>query len=190
MVLLLSLFASSAQAREFWKPFLAGAASGFLIHEGSHLALDLAFDAGPRLKSVKFGPIPFFAITHRTGLPPRQEALISGAGFVSQHAFSEVVLSRREDGASLSAFEKGGLAFHVGTSLAYAGAAFSRYGPFERDTRGIAKATFSDERLIGALVLAPAALDTWRYLRPRSKVARWGSRAVKAVFFGVIVFKK
>ena len=141
------------------------------------------------MKGVSFGPIPFFALTHRSNLAPRREALISGAGFVSQYIFSEAALTRRADGDALSAFEKGGLAFHVGTSVAYAGAALARYGPFERDTRGIAEATRSDERLIGLLVLAPAAFDTWRYLRPKSRAARWGSRAAKAAFIGVIALK-
>jgi hypothetical protein len=185
----LALLAPRAQGGDFWKPFLAGAASGLVIHEASHLALDVAFDAGPRLKGVRFGPLPFFAVTHRGDLPARREALISGAGFVSQHVVAEVVLSRRAPGASPSAFEKGALAFHVATSLAYAGAAFSRYGPYERDTRGIADATRSDERLIGALVLAPAAFDTWRYFRPDSKAAKWGSRLAKAGFLGVLAFK-
>ena len=187
---LLILPASAAQAGGFWKPFLAGAVSGFAIHEGSHLALDIAFDADPRLKGVSFGPIPFFAITHRGNLPPRREALVSGAGFLSQHVVSEIVLSRRGLDESPSAFGMGLLAFHVATSAAYAGAAFSRYGPFERDTRGVADATATDERLIGALILAPAAFDTWRYFRPRSRTARWGPRLTKAAFLGVIAFKK
>lgn len=179
-----------APAGDFWKPFLGGAASAFAIHEGSHLTLDVAFDAGPRLKGVRFGPLPFFAITHRSDLPPGREALISGAGFFSQHVGSEMVLSTRDHGAALSPFEKGMLAFHVGTSLAYAGAAFSKYGPYERDTRGVADATGSDERLIGALVLAPAAFDTWRALRPESRTARWGSRLSKVAFAGVLLFKR
>ena len=187
---LLLLIAPPARAGGFWKPFIAGTASGFAIHEGSHLIVDLAFDAEPRLKGVRFGPIPFFAVTHRSHLPPGQEALISGAGFLSQHVTSEIVFSHRAPGDAFSAFEKGTLAFHVATSVAYAGAAFARYGPYERDTRGIAAATGSDERLIGALVLAPAAFDTWRYLRPNSKAARWGSRVAKAAFLGVIAFKE
>lgn len=187
---LLCLFALPAQAGGFWKPFLAGALTGFAVHEGSHLALDIAFDAEPRLKGVSFGPLPFFAVTHRGNLSAGREALVSGAGFFSQHLTSEIILSRRAEGAALSNFEKGALAFHVATSVAYAGAAFSRYGPFERDTRGIADSTGADERLIGALVLAPAAFDTWRYLRPHSRIARWGSRLAKVGFLGVLAFKR
>lgn len=187
---LLVVLASPAGAGGFWKPFLAGGLSGLAVHEGSHFALDIAFDAQPRLKRVSFGPLPFFAITHRSDLTPGREALISGAGFFSQHVTSEIILSRRASGDAVSNFEKGVLTFHVATSVGYAGAAFARYGPFERDTRGIADATRSDERLIGALVLAPAAFDTWRYLRPNSRTARWGSRIAKVGFVAVIAFKR
>ena len=189
-VALLLGWTPSARAGGFWKPFIAGAASGFAIHEASHLILDLTFDTEPRVKGVSFGPIPFFAVTHSSATPRHEEALISGAGFFSQQVASEIVLTTQAPGDPTSPFEKGLLAFHVATSVAYAGAAFTRYGPYERDTRGIAYATGTDERVIGALVLAPAAFDTWRYLRPNSKTARWGSRLSKAVFLGMIVFKQ
>ena len=187
---LLIAWASCARAGDFWKPFLAGAASGFVIHEGSHLILDLAFDTEPRLKGVSFGPIPFFAVTHRSDTPSQEEAFISGAGFVSQHVISEIVLTRRAPGEPISSFEKGLLSFHVATSVAYAGAAFARYGPHERDTRGIADAKRTDERVVGVLVLAPAVFDMWRYLRPNSRAAKWGSRLSKIAFLGVLVFKE
>ena len=106
----------------------------------------------------------------------------------SQHLTAEWILSRRAANEPLSAYEKGVLAFHLGASAAYAGAALARYGPFERDTRGIADATRKDERVIGALVLAPAAFDAWRYLRPRSRLARWASRASKIGFISVLAF--
>ena len=170
--------------------FGLGALSGLAIHEGSHLAFDVAFDAEPRLKGVRFGPLPFFALTHRSGLPRGQEAVISGAGFLSQHVTAEILLTRRGDSGKLSPYAKGLLAFHVGTSVAYAGAAFARHGPFERDTRGLADATRANERVIGALVLAPAVFDTWRYFRPKSRAARWGSRMSKAAFVGFVAFKR
>lgn len=185
----LLLLGPSARAGDFWKPFLTGATSGFLVHEASHLALDLAFDAGPYVTGVRFGRVPFFAIAHDADTAPRYEALISGAGFVSQQVWTEAALSRRPEGQTLSNFNKGVLAFHVATSVAYAGAALARYGPFERDTRAIADATNTDERLIGALVLAPAVFDSWRYLRPRSRAAKWGSRLSKAAFLGAIALK-
>ena len=73
------------------------------------------------------------------------------------------------------------------TSVAYAGAAFGRTGPFERDTRGIADSTGVDERWIGAIILAPAVLDSWRYFHPESRTAVWLSRGVKIGMIVLIV---
>jgi hypothetical protein len=160
--------------------FLTGAASGLGIHEGAHVIADLAFGEKPGLQKVDFHGIPFFAITHRSGLPPRREFTISSAGFWMQHAGSEWLLTRRPDLRAESApLAKGVLAFNVLASVAYAGAAFARTGPAERDTRGMAASARIDERWIGALVLAPALLDAWRYRHPDAKWAAWTSRGVK-----------
>ena len=97
-----------------------------------------------------------------------------------QHVGDEWLLSR---GAALrersAPFRKGALAFNVLASVAYAGTAFAKTGPLERDTRGIAASARLDERWIGALVLAPAVLDAWRYYHPDAKWAVWTSRGVK-----------
>ena len=160
--------------------FLSGAAIALVAHETGHLAFDVAFDADPRLKRVDFHGIPFFALTHRKQLSPRREAIVSSAGFWVQHATDEWILTNRPDlRRERAPLVKGVLAFNVLTSVAYAGAAFGRTGPFERDTRAIADATRVDERWIGAIVLAPALLDTWRYFHPESKAAVWLSRGVK-----------
>ena len=160
--------------------FLAGAAAAFGAHEAGHLTSDLFFDADPRLKRVDFHGIPFFAITHRADVTARQRFVIASSGFWVQHAGSEVILSRspklrRERGA----IRKGILAFNVLTSAAYAGAAFARTGPDERDTRGMAEGARVDERWIGAMILAPAVLDSIRYLDPDAKWAVWTSRVAK-----------
>jgi hypothetical protein len=160
--------------------FLGGAAIAFGAHEGGHLLLDVAFDAHPRLKRVDFHGIPFFAITHRPDISPRRELAISSAGFWIQHAGSEWILTREPGLRSRRApMRKGMLAFNVLTSAAYAGAAFARSGPPERDTRGIAQAARVDERWVGAMILAPAALDAWRYFDPDAKWAVWLSRGAK-----------
>ena len=52
-------------------------------------------------------------------------------------------------------FAKGLFAFNVLASVAYAGTAFAKTGPAERDTRGMAASSRIDERWIGGLVLAP-----------------------------------
>jgi hypothetical protein len=160
--------------------FLAGAATGLGAHEGAHVAADLAFGERPGIGKVDFHGIPFFAITHRTGLPLHREFTISSAGFWMQHATDEWLLSKRPNlRQDRAPFLKGLFAFNVLTSVAYAGAAFAKTGPAERDTRGMAASSRIDERWIGGLVLAPAVLDGWRFYHPEARWAVWTSRAVK-----------
>lgn len=161
--------------------FLTGALVGLGAHEGGHLFFNVLFDADPGLGRVDFHGIPFFAITHREGLSPRREFTISSAGFWVQHAGSEWLLTARPRLRFEHApFRKGLLAFNVLTSGVYAGAAFARTGPLERDTRGMAVASRLDERWIGVVILAPAVLDAWRYFDPDARWAVWLSRFVKA----------
>jgi hypothetical protein len=160
--------------------FFAGALGGLAIHEAGHVALDVAFDANPHVKRVDFHGIPFFAIAHRGDLSPRREQAVSSIGFWIQHASSEWILTRDPRVRSHRApARKGILAFNVATSAAYAGAAFARTGPAERDTRGMAESARIDERWVGAMLLVPAAMDAWRYCDPDAKWAAWTSRAAK-----------
>lgn len=141
---------------------------------------DAAFDAHARISGVKFGPFPFFAITHRGDLSPRREFTISSAGFWMQDLSSEWLLTKRPTVREARApIAKGVLAFNVLNSAGYACVAFARAGPFERDTRGMATSIGVDERAIGALVLAPAVLDAIRYFNPDARWAKWTSRAAK-----------
>jgi hypothetical protein len=160
--------------------FLTGALTGLATHEGGHLFWNVVFDAEPRLERVEFHGIPFFAIAHRSDLSPRQEFVISSAGFWVQHAVDEWLLTAnprlRQERAP---FKKGLFAFNVLASVAYSGAAFTRSGPDERDTRGMAVSARIDERWIGALILAPALLDAWRFFDPEARVPVWLSRGVK-----------
>jgi hypothetical protein len=161
--------------------FLAGGALGLAMHEGGHLVLDAVFDASPTIKGVRFGPFPFFAITHRSDLSPRREFAISSAGFWMQDLSSEWLLTTRPALRDAHApLAKGVLAFDVLNSAGYAFVAFARAGPFERDTRGMAESAGVDERAIGAMVLAPAVLDAIRYFKPEARWAKWASRAAKA----------
>jgi hypothetical protein len=160
--------------------FLGGAAAAFGAHEGGHLLFDVAFDADPGVKRVAFHGIPFFAITHRADVSPRREFVISSAGFWVQAAGSEWILTRHPDLRHERApLLKGALAFNVIASVAYAGAAFARTGPPERDTRGMAASIRWDEPAIGAVILAPALLDAYRYIHPPARWAVWTSRVVK-----------
>jgi hypothetical protein len=159
--------------------FLGGAAVALAAHESGHLIFDAAFDASPGLKKVSFGGIPFFAITHEAVTPGR-EFIISSAGFWVQHGTDELLLSRDPHLRDhRSPFVTGVLAFNVLTSIGYAGAAFASAGPLERDTRGMAVSADVPEPAIGAVILAPAILDGWRYFRPQDRWAKWGSRAAK-----------
>ena len=169
--------------------FLAGGLTGLVAHEGGHLLFDAIFDAHPGLKRVSFHGVPFFAITHDSGLTPRKEFVIDSAGFWVQEATNEIILTKRPHLRRESApFTKGVVAFNVIASFAYAGAAFARTGPYERDTRGMADALGWKEPYVGLLILAPAVLDAVRYFHPDAKWAVWGSRASKA-FSVVLVFR-
>jgi len=170
--------------------FLAGGALGFAMHEGGHLVFDTIFQAGPRIEGVHFGPVPFFAITHRGDLSPRREFTISSAGFWMQDLSSEWLLTKRpslRDARAPAA--KGVLAFNVLNSVGYACVAFARAGPFERDTRGMAESIGVSEPAIGAMVLAPAVLDAIRYFKPEARWAKLASRAAK-VGSVMLVIKK
>lgn len=159
--------------------FLAGGAIGLALHEGGHLAANVATGSTPGLRGVRFGPIPFFAITHEP-VSPARAFVISSAGFWMQHASSEWILSRRPRLRDESApVVKGILAFNVLASAAYAGAAFGRFGPGERDTRGMASSAGIREPWVGGWILTPAALDAARYFTGDAAWLRWTSRAVK-----------
>jgi hypothetical protein len=85
---------------------------------------------------------------------------------------------------------KGVLAFNVLASVAYAGAAFARTGPDQRDTRGMAISARVPEPWIGAMILGPAALDAARYYKPDVGWLRWASRAAKVSGVVLIVRAK
>lgn len=168
--------------------FLGGAALGLGLHESGHLVFNVAFGTEPGVRKVSAGFIPFFAITHEA-TTPRKEFTISSAGFWVQHAGSEILLSRRPNVRNEHApVAKGILAFNTLTSVMYAGAAFVRKGPDERDTRGMALSADIPEPLVGASILGPAILDVARYYRPRSRILRWTSRSAKVA--GVLLLLK
>lgn len=171
--------AAAAQTLEKAGKLIGGAAVGLALHESAHVVADVASGVSPGLKKVTFGPFPFFAITH-DAVSPGREFLISSAGFWAQHATSELLLTTHADLRAQDAHVlKGMLAFNILTSFAYAGAAFARTGPDERDTRGMAVSADVPEPVIGAVILAPAVLDTVRYFGGRSRWVVWGSRAAK-----------
>ena len=167
--------------------FLLGGALGLGLHESGHVIAGAALDANPGIKGISFGFIPFFAITHDP-VPPAQEYTISSAGFWMQAASSEWILSRRpgirQEHAPVA---KGVLAFHVAASVTYGIAAFGRFGPPERDTRSMAESLRVSEPWVGALVIAPGVLDSWRYLKPEAAWPRWASRATKVAMVLLVI---
>lgn len=162
--------------------FLAGATIGLAIHESGHVLSSAAFGAHPGVRPVSFGPLPFFAIRHDP-VSRGREFVISSAGLWLQNAGEEWILTGRphlrDEHAPLL---KGLLAFDLATSAVYGAAAFGRFGPLERDTRGMAASLGGDgvpEPIVGAVVLAPAILDGYRYLHPEATWAVWASRCAK-----------
>jgi hypothetical protein len=174
-----ALIPQSARAQHDVVPFLAGAALALGMHEAGHVVADVAFGAPPGVSKVSFGGIPFFAITHRT-VSPGREFTISSAGFWVQHASDERLLApARGLHGRHAPLMKGMLAFNILTSVGYSTAAFLGVGPLQRDTRGMALSADVPEPVIGGLILAPAALDAVRYIKPEMKWPVWASRAVK-----------
>jgi len=144
--------------------FLGGAAAGLGIHETGHVIFSATFDANPRVEPLHYGVIPFFKIEHDP-VTRRQEFVISSAGFWMQYVDSEWILTARPDlRHEHQPFLKGMLAFDLAASTVYSIAALGQFGPLER---------------VGVIVLAPAALDGYRYLHPESRWAKWASRSAK-----------
>jgi len=171
--------------------FLAGGVTGLTVHESGHVMTSAAFGAHPGTKPINYAGIPFFAVTHQQ-VSRKREFIISSAGLWTQHADSELILTKRPDIRHESApFLKGVLAFNTVTSAVYATAAFGKLGPPERDTLGMAQSLGQHgwrEPSIGVFVLAPAAFDVYRYFRPDRKWAAWASRGSKAVFMALVLF--
>jgi len=162
--------------------FFTGAAAGLAIHESGHLLFGAIFDANPRVEPLRYGFIPFFKIGHDP-VTRREEFVISSAGFWMQYVDSEWILAAKPDlRHEHQPLLKGILAFDLGASTVYSIAAFGEFGPLERDTRGMAVSLGKDgwpEPFVGAIVLAPAVLDGYRYFHPDATWAKWASRGAK-----------
>ncbi len=164
---------------------LGGAAAGFMTHETGHLVLDYALGTHPTFVAVKAGPFPFFAIEPH-GLTPRKRYATAMAGFATQGLYSELILGLdpwlREHSHP---FLKGMLAFHVALSVGYAVTGFAGTGPPQSDLNAMARGSGWPRWAIGLMLLAPAALDTYRYFVPNSCWAPQVSIATKLTMVGV-----
>ena len=119
--------------------FLAGGVTGLTVHEAGHVTAGIVFGADPGTKPIRYAGIPFFAVTHDPVTRSR-EFVISSAGFWIHHAGSEWILTAQPALKDAHApFLKGMLAFNIGTSLMYSGAAVLQMGPPERDPLGMAE---------------------------------------------------
>lgn len=167
--------------------FLGGFSSGLFLHEAAHIVTGTALGARPRVDRLSI-PLPFFVV-HYDAVTRRREFAIASSGFWAQHLVSEWLLASEPDLRAVDApFRKGMFAFGVATSMIYAVGAAAGTGP-ERDTRTLARSLGSNgvpEPFAGALILAPAVLDVYRYYRPESGWARWTSRAVKVLSVGLV----
>ncbi len=169
------------------KRFFTGAFLGFLGHETGHVLANYAVGTDPYLKSVKYGPFPFFTIEPGKELTDREHYLISSAGFNAQHLINEWMLTshpnlREEDEPLL----KGIATFNFWLTVGYAASAFTKTGPVERDTKGMADSLGWSERSVGAMILVPTLLDTYRYKHPEAKWAKTASRISKIVIIGLV----
>ena len=171
-----------------WLWLLAGAATGFVAHEGGHLLLDLAAGTKPELHKVTLGPFPFFAIQPTvTDLSPRLRYAIPAMGFAAQDLYSELILGidprLREHHHP---FLKGMLGFHAVLSVGYAITGFAGIGPSQSDVNSMSRALQVPPWAIGTMVLVPAVCDVYRYFVPDSRWAPWVSLSAKLTTIGAI----
>jgi hypothetical protein len=165
---------------------LGGAAAGFVAHESGHLVIDYVLGTHPIFVGVKSGPFPFFAIEPKRGLTPRKRYATAAAGFNTQHLYSEIILNLDpEIRAHSRPFLKGMLAFHVALSVGYAVTGFAGAGPPQSDVNAMARGSGWPSWAIGLMLLAPAALDTYRYFVADSRWAPQLSIVGKLTLVGV-----
>lgn len=166
--------------------FFQGAFVALAGHEMGHVIANFAVGADPYLKSVNYGPIPFFTIEPGRKLNNREHYITASAGFNSQHIINEWLLTEHpnlkdED----EPFLRGMAGFNFWLTVGYAATAFAGTGPPERDTKGMADSLGWNERWVGVMILVPTALDTYRYKHPDAKWAVTASRASKLLIIGL-----
>jgi hypothetical protein len=160
--------------------FFQGAFTGFSGHEMGHVIANYSLGIDPYLKSVNYGPIPFFTIEPGKPLTNREHYITASAGFNAQNIINEFILTKHPNlSAEDEPYMKGITTFNFWLSVGYAASALTMTGPDERDTKGMADALGWNERWIGAMILVPTALDTYRYKHPDAKWAVTASRLSK-----------
>ena len=184
--------------------FLGGAAVAFFAHESGHVVTNLAYGNVPRLVPITtFGFIPFVAIAgdircddamcytrdnKEFGGGRAGKYVIVTAGFTVQHLTTELLLSLEPHLRYRRApFRKGVLAFDILVSVGYALSTWTRTEDTFGDSGTAADTSGIPRDVFAALLITPALIDTYRFLRPDSH-SRWlpyASRASKATMFGI-----
>ncbi|MCE5323996.1 hypothetical protein LLG46_11865 [bacterium] len=160
--------------------FFKGAFVGFAGHELGHVIANYSLGTDPYLKSVNYGPIPFFTIEPGRPLTRREHYITASAGFNAQNIIDEWILIKHPNLSDEDEpYLKGITAFNFWLSVGYAASALTKTGPSERDTKGMADALGWNERWVGAMILVPTALDTYRYKHPDAEWAVTASRISK-----------
>jgi len=166
--------------------FFEGAFAAFAGHESGHLVANYAMGTDPYLKGVHYGPVPFFTIEPGRELTRHEHGITAAAGFNAQNLIDEWLLTSHPNlSRENEPFLKGLASFSFWLTVGYAATAFAGTGPNERDTKGMADALGWDERWVGAMILVPVALDTYRYKHPEAKWAVTASRLSKLAMIGV-----
>lgn len=182
--------------------YLGGGLVGFLAHESGHVAMNFAYDNVPQFQHITtFGFIPFVAINPRlscsNGVCKKHDGtLLAGgesgkynivtAGFDVQHVTTELLLTLEPDLYwRHEPFRKGLFTFDILLSVGYALSNVTGTESSFGDSRNAATAAGMPHAVFAAILIAPAALDTYRFFRPRSKWAPWVSRGTKLGMIGV-----
>jgi hypothetical protein len=166
--------------------FFQGAFVALAGHEMGHVIANFAMGTDPYLKSVNYGPIPFFTIEPGRKLNNREHYITASAGFNSQHIINEWLLTKHPNLKDENEpFLRGIAGFNFWLTVGYAATAFAGTGPPERDTKGMADSLGWNERWVGVMILVPTALDTYRYKHPDAKWAVTASRVSKLVIVGL-----
>ena len=179
--------------------YVAGGVLAFAAHESGHLAANLILHNRPRIVPVwGFGFVPFFAISpdlacnkrgcvradgqvFRAGR--RGKFAIFTAGFEVQHLTSEIILTFDQHlRLHRAPFRKGWLTFNIALSVAYALASVLHIEDSHGDAGGAAAISGMPRALMAAWLVAPAAVDLYRYWRDDSVWAPWLSRGLKVGF--------
>ena len=179
--------------------YVAGGLAAFAAHESGHVVANLVLHNRPHIVPVwGFGFVPFFAISpdlscdaricrradgQLFGAGRRGKFAIVTAGFEVQHLTSEIILTLEPHLRPHRApFLKGWLTFNVGLSVAYALASVLHIEDSHGDAGGAAALSGMPRALMAAWLVAPAALDAYRYMQGDSFWAPWLSRGLKLGF--------